>query len=208
MTGYGINPQVTEINSKVPPILNDISVSSLPLFRLEARPVLARPPSTTRTTGQQSPLPQILVNDLLHASQIVLRFTHVVDPGPPLPLGRPLRNLHTLHERAVDLDAHLDGDLGQVVAQQYRRGRAGALDRQDDAGERLAGLEGRVEDVADFGAVQVCFGEEAGSGARRVQQCQLLLFDQAHRVFTYLCRRDSGFVDEDFSSDWGGELDC
>lgn len=118
----------------------------------------------------------------------MLRFTHVVDPGPPLPLGRPLRNLHTLHERTVDLDAHLDGDLGQVVAQEHRRGRAGALDRQDDARERLAGLECRVEDVADFGAVEVCFGEEACSGARRVQQRQLLLVDQGHGVFAYLCR--------------------
>lgn len=74
----------------------------------------------------------------------MLRLAHVIDPGPPLPLGRALRDLHALHERAVDLDAHLHGDLGQVVAQEHRRRRAGALDRQDHARERLAGFKGCV----------------------------------------------------------------
>lgn len=134
---------------------------SLPLrfLGLETTPILARrPPSTT--TRQQGPLPQVLVDHLLDASQIMFRFAHIVDSSPTLPLRRTLRDLHALHQRAVDLDAHLDGDLGQVVAEEDRGVRAGALDREDHARKRLAGLESRVQDVADLGAVRIRLGEE------------------------------------------------
>lgn len=123
-----------------------------------------RPPAT----GQQGPLPQVLIDDLLDASEIMLWFAHVIDSGPPLPLGRALGDLHALYERAVDLDAHLHGDLGQVVAQEHRCVWSRSLDGQDHAGEWLPGLKRRVQNVAHLCPVDVRLVEESCPRARRV----------------------------------------
>lgn len=49
--------------------------------------------------------------------------------------------------------------------------RAGAFDREDDAGKGLAGLERGVEDVADFGTLFIVFVEEACSCTCRIENC-------------------------------------
>ena len=99
----------------------------------------------------------------------MLRLAHVINSCSPLPLQCPLRDFHTLHERAENLDLHFRPDFGQVISHEHGCVRAGAFDRKNDAGERLAGLEGRVEDVANFGAFFVGLVEEACSCPCRIE---------------------------------------
>lgn len=133
----------------------------------------------------------------------MLRLAHVIDPRAPLPLRRTLRDLHALHQRAVDLYAHLDGDLGEVVAQEHRRREPGALDRQDHAREGFARFKCCVKDVAHFRVVCVRLVEEPCPCARRIKLRELPLLDQCDEVFARLCFRDGWFADEDFPLFWG-----
>ena len=87
------------------------------------------------------------------------------------------------------------------------------LDVEAHAGERIAGLLAHEQDVADAGAVDVVWAEEAGAGASGIEDGQLRGGDGCYGVRAVFAsgldlRRKGDFAQAGFEawvggSDWG-----
>lgn len=128
---------------------------------------------------------QVVLDNILDATNIVLRLPHVVETSAALPLLCSLDNLHALHIRAKHLDPHLDGDAGQFVAQQERGINPPLADVQTDAREWIAALECHTQDVANLGAPRVpSIVEQLSPFTRRVENIQLFLSHSSNGIWT------------------------
>jgi len=171
-------------------------LSSFPPLRPHATSLSRR----RLAAGQQGALPQVLIHHLLDAPDVVLRFPQVVQPGPSLPLGRPLRHLHTLDVGAVYFDGHFHPDRGQLISKQHRRVRAGALDGHDDSRNRVARFERDQQYISHPGAVHVGLVEESRPSSRRVEEGQLASVDDGDGIFAVFGFGFGGFVNDNVSS--------
>ena len=109
--------------------------------------------SSKLSSCECSLLSQILINNLLYTSHIMLGLSHVIQSCPPLPLRRSLCDFHTPHKWTEHFDVHFGTDSSDMVPQQYRGIDAALSDRQDGAREWFTTLESCVEYIANLGAL-------------------------------------------------------
>lgn len=113
----------------------------------------------------------------------MLGLAHVGEAGAAGALGPAVDDLDAEDVAAVDLEPHLDADLGELAAQQDGRLDAPPPDADAHAREGLGRAPRRHhQHVAHLGAVRVLLGEEPRPRPRRVHLADLLGVVGAHRV--------------------------
>lgn len=131
-----------------------------------------------RLRAKHVPGPPPRLDQVVHIAHIVLRLAHVREPGAPRALRPPPDDLDAQHAGAVDLEPHLDADLGQVVPQQDRRVDARPPDREAHPRERRlpapAPRRRHLEHVARLRRVRVLLREQRRPRPRRVEPPDLL----------------------------------
>ena len=147
---------------------------------------------------------------MLDVAHVVAGLAHEIEAGAARALGPPPDDLDAQHVGAVDLVPHLDADLGEVVPEEDGRVNARALDRQADAGERLAPVRRDLQHVAGLGGVRVLLREEGGARARPVQPPDLLRVVRDQRVRVRGAGRGRRCVDGEggadrFAGGFGGD---
>lgn len=111
---------------------------------------------------------------------------HIIQPRPPLPLLRPLHNLHALHVRTEHLDPHLHAHPRQLVPQQERRVDPPRPDVQTHPRKGVPGLEGHPQNVAHLDAARVApVVEEGFAFTGRVEGCELRFGHGGDGVFAF-----------------------
>lgn len=92
----------------------------------------------------------------------MLAVSHEVQSGASALLLGALDDLHTVDVGAEDLDGHLDGDTGELVAQEERGLNSAQLDAENNSVEWVAVLEGHADDVAGLDTARVASVVEHG----------------------------------------------
>jgi len=111
---------------------------------------------------------------MIDIAHVLLLLPEVVQSRAPGAPRLPPDDVDTRDAGAVDLEPHLDADLGQVVPEEHGRVYAGALDRHDNAREGLRAGGADLQHVARADRVLGRLGEEGRPGTRAVQPANLL----------------------------------